>query len=154
MSMTKWMPLKELEDMRRDMERIFEEVFEPRRRRRWWPGGPGGEKGLIVPALDMYDRKTDFVIKVELPGVSRDNIDLTITKEAITIKGEIKKDEEAPEESYYARERVVGPFSRTIQLPTEVESERAKATFKDGILEIVLPKKAEEMPKEIKVNIG
>jgi len=153
MSIVKWSPIKELEEMRRDMERIFDEIFEPRRRRRWWPAS-GGEKGLIVPVVDMYDRKTEIVIKTELPGVSKENIDLTITKDAISIKGEVKKEEEVAEENYYSRERAFGAFTRTIQLPSEVDSEKAKATFKDGILEIVLPKKAEEMPKEIKVNIG
>jgi HSP20 family protein len=153
MSMVKWSPMKELEEMRRDMERIFDELFEPRRRRRWWPPA-AGEKGVIVPAVDMYDRKTEIVIKTELPGVEKENIDLSITKDAITIKGEIKKDEEAADEAYFARERAFGAFARTIALPAEVDSEKAKASFKNGVLEIVLPKKEEATPKEIKVNIA
>lgn len=151
MSMVKWSPIKELEDMRRDMERIFDEIFEPRRRRRWWPAG---EQAVIVPNVDMYDRKTEIVLKAELPGVEKEGIDLTITKDSLTLKGEIKKEEEVSEEDYYSRERTYGSFSRTITLPVEVDSENAKAAFKNGILEIVLPKKEEAKPKEIKVNIG
>jgi HSP20 family protein len=153
MSVVKWSPMKELEDMRRDMERLFEEVFEPsRRRRQWWPKSPGG--GVVVPNIDMYDRKSEIVVKAELPGVERDKIDLTITRDAITIKGEIKREEEIKDEDYYAREISYGNFTRSVALPSEVESEKAKATFKNGILEIVLPKKEEAKPKEIKVEVS
>lgn len=152
MSVVKWSPMKELEDMRRDMERVFEEMFEPVRKRRWWPGG--AQKTVFVPPMDMYDRKDEVVIKMELPGVRKEDIDLSITRDAINIKGEIKQEEEVPEESTFIRERVFGTFSRMITLPSEVDSAKSKATFKDGVLEIVLPKKEEVIPKEIKVNIG
>ena len=153
MSIAKWSPMKELEDMRRDMERLFEDVFEPARRRRdWWPKSP--EVGVMVPNIDMYDRKTEIVVKAELPGVERDKIDLTITRNAITIKGEIRTEEEIKEEDYYSREISYGNFTRSVTLPAEVESEKAKASFKDGILEIVLPKKEEAQPKEIKVEVS
>jgi HSP20 family protein len=145
--------MKELEDMRRDMERLFEEVFEPsRRRRHWWPKPPEG--GIVVPNIDMYDRKTEIVVKAELPGVERDKIDLTITRDAITIKGEIRREEETKEEDYYSREISYGNFTRSLTLPSEVESEKAKATFRNGILEVVLPKKEEAKPKEIKVEVS
>jgi len=150
MSIVKWSPFKELEDMRKDIERMFEEFFEPfsRRRRRWW-----SREGMIVPNIDVYDKKGEVVVKAELPGVEKDNIDITVTKDTLTIKGEIKKDEEVKEEDYYAREISYGSFARTIALPVEVDSEKAKATFKNGILEIVLPKKEEAKPKEIKVEV-
>lgn len=150
MSIVKWSPFKELEDMRKDIERMFEEFFEPfpRRRRRWW-----SREGMVVPNIDVYDKKGEVVVKAELPGVEKDNIDITITKDTLTIKGEIKKDEEVKEEDYYAREISYGSFARTIALPMEVDSEKAKATFKNGILEIVLPKKEEAKPKEIKVEV-
>lgn len=145
--------MKELEDMRRDMERLFEEVLEPaRRRRHWWP--KSSERGVVVPNIDMYDRKTEIVVRAELPGAERDKIDLTITRDAITIKGEIKKDEGIKDEDYYAREISYGNFARSVTLPSEVKSEKTKATFKEGILEIVLPKKEEAKPKEIKVEVS
>jgi HSP20 family protein len=92
MAIVKWSPLKELEDMRRDMDRLFDEFFTTTRRRRGWPARTEG--GAIVPNIDMYERKNEMVLKVELPGVSRDSIDLTITKDSIMVKGEVKKDEE------------------------------------------------------------
>jgi len=153
MSLIRWSPIKELEEMRRDMERIFEEFFEPvRRRRRWW--GRTTEEGFIVPNIELYDRKNDIVVRAELPGVDKKDIDLTITEGNLTIKGEVKKSEEVKGEDYYAAEIKYGSFSRTIPLPVEVDSEKAKATYKNGILEITLPKKEEAKPKEIKVEVS
>jgi len=153
MSVVKWSPMKELEDMRRDMERLFEEVFEPsRRRRHWWPKSPEG--GGVIPNIDIYDRKTEIVVRAEIPGAERDKIDLTITKDNIAIKGEVKRDEGVKDEDYFAREISWGNFARTVALPSEVESEKAKATFRNGILEIILPKKEEAKPKEIKVEVS
>lgn len=153
MSIVKWSPMRELEDVRRDMERLFGGFFEPaHRHRRWWPAASGA--GIVVPNIDMYDRKNEIVLKAELPGVEKDNIDLTITKDSITLKGEVKKEEEIKEESYYSCERSCGSFTRTIALPVEVDSGKAKATFKNGVLEIVLPKKEELKPKEIKIEVS
>ena len=152
MSIVKWSPLKELEEMRKDMDRLFDEFFSPvtRRRRGWLKP----EMGVIVPNIEMYDRKNEIVLKAELPGVDKENIDLTITKDSITLKGEVKKEEEIKEEDYYASERSYGSFTRTIALPAEVDSEKSKASFKNGVLEIVLPKREEAKPKEIKIEVS
>lgn len=152
MSIVKWSPLKELEEMRKDMDRLFDEFFSPvtRRRRGWLKP----EMGVIVPNIEMYDRKNEIVLKAELPGVSKEDIDLTITKDSLTLKGEVKKEEEIKEEDYYASERSYGSFTRTIALPAEVDSEKSKASFKNGVLEIVLPKREEAKPKEIKIEVS
>jgi HSP20 family protein len=105
------------------------------------------------PSIEVYDRKSEIVVKAELPGVAKDDIDLTITKDSITLKGEVKKEEEVKEEEYYSCERTFGSFARTVALPVDVDSEKAKATFTNGILEIVLPKKEEAKPKEIKIEV-
>ncbi|WP_333655495.1 Hsp20/alpha crystallin family protein [Dissulfurispira sp.] len=152
MSIVKWSPLKELEEMRKDMDRLFGEFFSPitRRRRGWLKP----EMGVIVPNIDMYDRKNEIVVKAELPGVAKEDIDLTITKDSLTLKGEARKEEEIKEEDYYAAEISYGSFTRTIALPAEVDSEKAKASFKNGVLEIVLPKREEARPKEIKIEVS
>ncbi len=154
MSIAKWSPMKEIEEMRRDMERLFGEFFEPlpRRRRRWW--GKPVEGGVIVPNIEMFDRKDEVVVRVELPGVEKKDIDLTITENNLTIKGEVRRAEEVPEEDFYITELTYGNFARTISLPAEVDSSRAKATYRNGILEIVLPKKEEAKPQEIKVEVA
>ena len=152
MSIVKWSPLKELEEMRKDMDRLFDEFFSPVTRRR--KGWLKPEMGVIVPNIEMYDRKNEIVLKAELPGVDKENIDLTITKDSITLKGEVKKEEEIKEEDYYASERSYGSFTRTIALPAEVDSEKSKASFKNGVLEIVLPKREDAKPKEIKIEVS
>ena len=149
MAIDKWSPLKELEDMRRDMDRLFDEFTKPARRRRIWPKS----EGLVIPSIDLYDKKTDIVVKIELPGVRREDIDLTITKDTLVLKGEIKKDDDVQEEDYYISERMFGSFSRTVALPFEVESEKAQATMNNGLLEIVIPKREEARPKEIKIEV-
>jgi len=153
MSIMKWSPMKELEDMRRDMESLFEEFFEPaRRRRRWW--GRPHETGVIIPNIELYDRKNEFVLKAEIPGVDKKDIDLTITENSLTIKGETKRKEEVKEEDLYASEITYGSLSRTVPLPVEIDSAKAVASYRDGILEIVLPKKEESKTKEIKVEVS
>jgi len=149
MAIDKWSPLKELEDMRRDMDRLFDEFTKPARRRRTWPKS----EGLVIPGIDLYDKKTDIVVKIELPGVRREDIDLTITKDTLMLKGEIKKDDDVQEEDYYISERMFGSFSRTVALPFEVESEKAQATMNNGLLEIVIPKREQALPKEIKIEV-
>lgn len=150
MSIVKWSPLKELEEMRKDMDRLFEEFFAPVARRRRWLK----PEGVVVPDIEMYDRKNEIVLKAELPGVKKEDIELTITKDSITLKGEVKREEEVKEEDYYACERSYGSFARTIAIPVEVDSEKAKASFKNGVLEIVIPKKEEAKPKEIKIEVS
>lgn len=149
MSIDKWSPLKELEDMRKDMDRLFDEFTKPARRRRIWPKS----EGVLIPNIDLYDKKNEIVLKVELPGVRREDIDLTITKDSLIIKGEVKRDEDLQEDNYYIAERIYGSFSRTITLPFEVESEQAQASMTNGLLEIVLPKREEAKPKEIKIEV-
>jgi HSP20 family protein len=153
MSIVKWSPYRELETMRRNLDKLFGEVFETTPRRDW-PLWPMLKPEIVVPNVDMYDKKDKIVVKAELPGMTKDHIDLTINEGSLTLKGEVKKEEEVKEEDYYSRERSYGSFTRTIALPAEVDKEKAKAKFKDGILEITLPKKEEAKPKEIKVDVS
>ncbi len=151
MSVVNWGPLKELEEMRRDMDRLFDEVFSPlQRRRRTWGEKP--EAAPIVPNIEIYDRTNEIVLRAELPGVKKEDIDLSIANDSLTLKGEMKKEEEVGC-AYYVSEISYGNFARTVTLPVEVDSEKAKATFKNGILELVLPKREEAKPKEIKIEV-
>jgi len=154
MTLVRWNPAKEIDSMRKDMENIFHGFFDPFpvRRHGGWPVVT--ERGVNVPGIEMYDRKGEIVARVELPGVDRKDLDLTVTKDSLTIKGESKKGEEVKEEEYYLSELTYGSFSRTVGLPVEVDNEKAKATFKDGILEIVMPKKEEAKAREIKIDVN
>ena len=116
---------------------------------------PGrGRRGLLEgspwePAVDLIDKKDKLIVKVELPGVDQNDVKISLAENNLTIQGEIKKDEEIKKEDYYYRERAYGNYSRTISLPIEVDKEKINAKFKNGILEVTMPKKPEVQPKEI-----
>ncbi|GBD98820.1 spore protein SP21 [bacterium BMS3Abin07] len=154
MAIVKWTPMRELENIRRDMERLVDEFIEPFPRRHLirWPRLT--ESGTLVPNVELINRKGEFLVRAELPGIDKKDIDLSITEDTLTIKGELKKREEVNEEDYLLSEISYGRFARTITLPSEVESEKANATVNNGMLEIVLPKKKEAKPKEIKVEVS
>lgn len=134
------------------MRHIFSDLFdvmgspEWHRRRRWEEGG------IWSPAIDLIDQKDKFIAKVELPGVDKKDIKISLIDNNLTIQGEIEKDENIKREDYYCCERVYGKFSRSITLPSGIDQDNIKANYKDGILEISLPKKPEEKPKEITIK--
>ena len=138
----------------RDMDRMMEEFF-GRRMRPWWPERWFRSEGMepTSPAVDFYEEKDDIVVKAELPGIDKNNGEVNLTDHTLTIKGEKKKEEEVKEKNYYRSERSYGSFVRTLELPTDVHADRVKATFKDGVLEVRLPKTEEAKKKEIKVKV-
>ena len=103
--------------------------------------------------MDVYEEKNEIVVKTELPGMSRDDIQINITDNVLTITGEKKEEGEVKEEDYYRRERTYGRFSRALELPKAVQIEKAQAIFKNGVLEIRIPKTEEAKRKEIEVKI-
>ena len=137
-----------------DMDRMFEDFlgrrmlpFSPER---WWPAAP---MKITTPAVDLYEEKDDIVVKAELPGMEKDNIEVNLSDRRLTIKGEKKQEEEVKKEGYYRSERSYGSFVRTLELPREVQTDKVKAAFKNGILMIRLPKTEEANKKETKVKV-
>lgn len=104
------------------------------------------------PSVDVYETDGELVVKAELPGMSSKDVDITLTDDSLTIKGEKKQAEEVKGDNYYRRETVYGAFQRTIPLPVAVKQDKVKATFKDGVLEIRLPKEKVES-KGIKIKV-
>ncbi len=152
MSLIKWTATKELDEMKREMDKLFEEFFAPVAGTRSGYIKPGA--GVIKPAIEMFDRDNDIVIRAELPGVNKEDVDISITNDALAIKGEYKKSEEIKEDNYYLREKSYGSFSRTIALPPEVDADKVSATMKNGVLEIVFAKKEEAKTKERKITVS
>lgn len=150
MALMKWSPSKEVE---RWFEEFFEEPFQQRAWRRFPSLKKLRELEEIAPAIDMYDNKDEVVVKAEIPGVEKENVHISISDNTLTIKGEMKKEEEVKEKDYYYSERSYGSFARALSLPAKVKADKIKANFKDGILEIHLPKVEEAKPKEIKINV-
>jgi HSP20 family protein len=148
---TPWRPFMDLARWERDMM----EDFFGRRMRPSWPARFFGseEMDLIAPTVDVYEEKDDIVVKAELPGIDKDNIKVNLTDHTLTIRGEKKKDEEVNKENYYRCERSYGSFVRTVELPREVHADKVKASFKDGVLEVRMPKTENAKAKEIKVEV-
>ncbi|OPY58248.1 MAG: Spore protein SP21 [Syntrophorhabdaceae bacterium PtaU1.Bin034] len=107
----------------------------------------------FIPSVDIRDEENQIKIEAELPGMSEKDIDVSISADAVTIKGEKKQEEEEKEKGYYHVERSYGSFQRTIQLPVDVDRENAQAAFKNGVLSIILPKTKEALQQAKKIEI-
>jgi HSP20 family protein len=101
----------------------------------------------------MFDRENEVVVRAEVPGMSKEDIDISVLGNTLTISGERKSEEEVKEDDYYYCESSYGRFQRDISLPQGVKAEDIKASYKDGVLEVILPKKEEAKPKKIEVAI-
>ena len=145
MDLIRWEPRRNL--VRSFFDDFFDMIETPGRGRRSWPEGIMWE-----PAIDLIDKKDKLIAKVELPGAEKKDVKLSLTDNSLTIQGVVKKDEEIKKEDYYFRERAYGNYARTISLPTEVDKDKISAKFKNGILEITMPKKPEVQPKEITIE--
>ena len=139
------------------MERELEDFW---RRPLWSPLFPRLRPGLgieemmeVRPSVDVFIEGDSVVVKAELPGMKKEDIDIKLTGSTITISGEKEKEEKVEKKNYYRVERSYGSFTRTLSLPSEVESDKAKAQFKNGILEIRIPKTEEAKKKEKKIII-
>ena len=145
-NIVRWEPFGELVSLREAMDRLFEESFVR----------PGGGRlapaGMEVPAVDVYQTDDAVVVKSAIPGIKPEDIDISITGDTLTIKGETRVEEEVNEENYIRRERRYGSFYRSLALPLPVVTEKAEAEFENGVLTLTLPKAEEVKPKAIKIK--
>lgn len=140
-----------------EMDRMFEHFF-PRgwmRPFHWerpsWAELPLPFEGKM-PRIDVIDRDTEIVIHAEVPGVDKKDLDVSVTDNSVTIKGKTEREVKEEKENYYRCETSQGSFSRTIPLPSKVDSEKAKTKFKDGLLELTLPKAEKSTRRNIKIE--
>ncbi|HZP93829.1 MAG TPA: Hsp20/alpha crystallin family protein [Burkholderiales bacterium] len=145
------------EEMERLMDRMSESFFPRRwlRRMRWeWPDWPQLAElpELRVPRVDVVDRDTDILVRAEVPGVEKKDLDISVTEDTITIKGTTKRESKEQKGEYYRREISEASFARTIALPAEVDGTQAKASCTDGVVELVIPKVAKSKRHSIKVD--
>ncbi|MGB8168817.1 MAG: Hsp20/alpha crystallin family protein, partial [Chthoniobacteraceae bacterium] len=106
------------------------------------------------PTLDMYDEKDRFLVSVELPGMKKDEINLSYQDGVLTVSGERKHEREGKEGETFRSERYFGKFQRTVSLPASVDASKITATYKDGVLQVDVPKAEEAKPKQIQVNVS
>jgi HSP20 family protein len=134
----------ELTSMQQEMNRLFDEFF----------GESRAEiaEGTWLPAVDVSETEAEMVVRVELPGLSKENIELSLHDNVLTLKGEKKQEKKEEKENYHRVERSYGSFNRSLTLPADVDQSKIQATFKNGVLEIVLPKAEEAKQKKIEVS--
>jgi len=148
MALVPWDPFRELAQWRNDMNRFFEQALTRGRDPGFIPAYPQG------PRVDIYQTPEEVVCTAEIPGVeAKEQLDVKVTENTISIKGEFKRARETEEENYHHAERFYGTFSRVLGLPAEVKPEGATATYKDGILEVRVPKAARGGGNTVKVDI-
>jgi HSP20 family protein len=137
-------PFRELARMERDMEEMFGRL----------PAWPWGDRERSwAPEVDMLDQKDEIVLRADLPGLEEKDIDVTVHDGSVTIRGERREEtEEKKKDEYYYCERKYGAFSRTLPLPTGIDADKVKATFKRGVLEVHLPKAKEARGRKIEVK--
>ncbi len=137
-----------------EMERWIDETF-------WRPfsmlrpslvGRMAGAE-VVAPSVDIFEEGDNIIVKADLPGMNKNDIEITLVDDLMTISGEKKTEETTHKKNYYAHERTYGKFSRTIRLPMQVMSDQAKAKFENGILEVTVPKTEEAKRKEKKITI-
>jgi len=140
-----------------EAERWFEDAF-----RRplslfgpsWLPKLRFSEMDVVTPSVDIFEDANNVVVKAEIPGIKKEDIDLRLTDDVITISGEKKKEDKVEKKNYCRLERSYGSFTRSFRLPKEVQADKANAKFENGILEISIPKTEQAKNKEKKINIS
>ena len=141
-----------------DMDRLFDRMVEDLWRRpfpnlffpeRLWRG----TSIVKSPTLDVYEEKDEVVVKAELPGMKKEDVEIKLADRTLTLKGEKKQEEEVKEDDYWCRERAYGHFTRSIELPADVKADQITASFRDGVLEVRMPKTEEAKKKTINIPI-
>jgi HSP20 family protein len=147
MAITRWRPFRDVVSIQDEMNRLFDDFF----------GRPvlktGWTEGVWSPTVDVSEDKDNVIIRAEMPGMSKEDVKISIQDNVLTLKGEKKQEKEEKDKNYHRIERSYGSFCRSFQLPTSVKSDKVKASYKDGVLSVTLPKTEEVKPKEIPIGI-
>ena len=144
MSVMRWKACEELGGLRQSMDRMFDELL----LRHPWPAGPKAWE----PAVEMFETTNEVIVRAGLPNVDAKKVEITLTVDTITLRGETKGEEETKERHYVYRELQYGAFTRTLRLPTAVKGTESKAVYKDGVLEVTIPKAQHVKPVPVKVE--
>jgi HSP20 family protein len=144
-ALTRWDPFRNLTTLQEQMNRLFETTF---------PTRPD-ESALTswAPAVDIYETENELVLKADLPDINEKDLDVRVENNMLTIRGERKFEQKVKEENCLRIERSYGAFNRSFSLPNTVNAEAIKAEYKDGVLTVELPKRAESKPKQVKINV-
>ncbi len=144
-TLSRWEPFRGISSLQEQVNRLFENRF----------ASCAEEQTLTAwaPAVDVYETENELVIKADLPEISEKELDVRVENNMLTIRGERRFEQKVKEENYLRMERAYGSFSRSFSLPNTVNTEAVKAEYKEGVLTLTLPKRAELKPKQVKINV-
>jgi HSP20 family protein len=151
MAIERWRPWEEFRGMERMMDEVLRHPLASWRRPLTWWRVPTEELGWM-PGVEVYEKADKFVVRAELPGMKKEEIDVSVVGDTLTISGERKAESEVKDEDYYRCELCYGKFSRSVGLPTAVNAAKVDASYENGILEITLPKVEAAKPKKVAVK--
>ncbi|MFQ5801510.1 MAG: Hsp20/alpha crystallin family protein [Candidatus Methylomirabilales bacterium] len=148
MAVVRWDPFQDLITLQDRMNQIFEQTLARSR---------GDREGVMAsswsPPVDIYETAESLVLRAELPGLSKEDIDIQVRDNRLTLKGERRHEKEVKQENYLRVERAYGAFQRAFALPMDIQPDKIRAAFKDGVLEVNIPKAETAKPKHIKVEV-
>jgi HSP20 family protein len=142
MAQTRWESFGGLTALRREMDRLFEHVL----------GREPSPLGEVAPAIEVAETPEAVIVKAQVPGVSKEHLQVNVTDTTLTLKGEVQEDTTREDTNYHQREFHSGAFARTITLPTTVQAEHATAQLRDGVLEVTIPKRGETKSKDVPIQ--
>lgn len=143
-NLIRWEPMREMMTLREAMDRLFDDAFTR-------PLSMGAVSSAL-PTIDLYQTEDEVVVKAALPGLKPDEVQISITGDVLTLRGEFKQAEQKQEATWHIRERRFGVFERSVMLPSQVQTDKARADFENGILTVSLPKAESVKPKTISIK--
>jgi HSP20 family protein len=149
MSLVRWQPMKEIENLRRQMDRLFDEWMIPERD---FPLLTHGDR-TWAPAIEMQETETDVILKAEIPGMEAKELTVEVSEDSVLISGERQQEKRTEEKGFFRSEFHYGRFERSMHLPVSVKNTEVKSEFKDGVLTLTLPKSEEARRKVVKVEL-
>jgi HSP20 family protein len=145
MAVVRWDPFRDLNLLQDRMNRLFDDAG------RTWRSDEPAATTTWSPSVDIFETEAEIIVKAELPGMDRKDISLHLENNVLSIRGERKFEKETKDENYHRIERSYGAFNRSFSIPATVDEEKIRADYKDGVLKIILPKKEQAKPKQIKI---
>jgi HSP20 family protein len=149
MALIRWEPARELQSIQQEMNRLFGSFFDVEA-----SGGNGTSVRRWIPAMDLVEEDDHFLLHADLPGVGEDQVNVELEDDVLTISGERKSKHEERKEGYHRIERSSGRFSRSLTLPEGIDPEGIRASYRDGVLEVRIPKPEERKPRRVAINVG
>jgi HSP20 family protein len=142
-NLVQYKPSRDMRTLREAMDQLFDEAFTR----------PFGMTEFSMPAIDLYQTNEDVIVKAALPGMTAEDVEISVAGDMLTLKGEIQRKDEREDAAYLIREQRYGRFERSLMLPTEVQSDKAQAEFENGLLTVTLPKAEQVRPKTVTVKV-